>query len=116
MNFKVNFTYANDEGKVLVDQAEVSVLDVKDKNQAESKIQEAMIRKFGSTGRLVINENKELTFDDILAEEDGVSEHKAGTVKTKPFFKDDDHLSFGSYTSSDFMDSKAFSKTLDSIR
>ena len=114
MDFKVNFTYANDEGRVLVQDADVSVMDVSGKEAAEQKIQEAMVRKFGSVGRLVINASRELTVDDILAEEDGVSEYK-GPAKAKPFFEDDDHLSFGSYTSLDFMDSKAFSKTLDSI-
>lgn len=116
MNFNVNFTFANDEGKVLVQDAEVSVMDVKDHASAVSKIQAAMTKKFGCTGRLIINTNEELDWDDILAMEDGVTEVTNTTPqKSKPFFEDDNHLSFGSYTSLDFMDSTAFKKKLDSI-
>ena len=117
MNYKVVFTFTNDDDQLLVNKAAVEVMDVDNKAGAIGKIHEAMLRKFEiESGTIKIDECRELTYDDILDQEEDVK--PAGNYKPykgKPFFEDNDHLSFGEYTTNDFMNSKEFSNTLDSI-
>lgn len=119
MNYKVNFTFYGIDGKTLINKADVDVLDVANEAGSTRKIVEAMRRKFDlkdHEGTIRINECTFIpTKDDILASDPGVKLY-VKQKKAKPFFENNDHLSFGNYTTTDLLNSKEFNKTLDSIR
>ncbi len=113
MDYNVNFTWYDKNHKILIDSAQVEVLDVLNQAGATNKIMIAMQKKFDMgdhEGSIRINEcTKILSSDDILALEDGVTPvlEKKQTKKAKPFFAKGDRLNFD-YTTTDFINTKEF--------
>ena len=108
MNYNVKFTFTDDDGKVLLDKVLVEVLDVSSKEHAEQKIHNAMSKKYECTGYLYLNSIEEISIDNALKNEGTVVQIK--NKKRKPFLQD--RLSFGDFTTTDFMNTKSFNKAI----
>ncbi len=122
MDYKVNFTwFGKDEHgyKIpLVENADVDVIDVSNEAESIGKIINAMRKKFKmkpKDGIIRINACENIPSpDDILALEDGVEPYTEPTKNDS--FYNSDNLTFGNYTTTDFMDTSSFKKMLDSIK
>ncbi len=111
MDYKINFTFTDDNGKVIHSKTNVTVIESNNKKEAEAKLQTLMTQSHNCIGSLFINSIEELTTDDILMNEDDV--HVVTKSGAKPFF-DSPQPRFN-YTTTDFMNTKSFSRVLNSI-